>query len=78
MARELGVRYLLRGSVRRAGDRLRITAELVDGTDGAHLWAESYDGAFAEVFAFQDRITAERRDGDRARDPGGRARARPA
>ena len=58
VARELGVRYLLRGSVRRAGERLRITAELVDGTDGAHLWAASYDGAFAEVFAFQDHITA--------------------
>ena len=57
VARELGVRYLLRGSVRRAGDRLRITAELMDGTAGTHLWAESYDGAFAEVFAFQDRIT---------------------
>ena len=57
VAQELGVRYLLRGTVRRAGDRLRISAELMDGTAGTHLWAESYDGAFAEVFAFQDRIT---------------------
>ena len=57
VARELGVRYLLEGSVRRAGDRLRITAELVDGETGAQLWSESFDGALAEVFDFQDRIT---------------------
>ena len=59
VARELGVRYVLEGSVRRAGDTLRITAQLVDGTTGAHLWAERFDGALDEVFAFQDRITAD-------------------
>ena len=59
VARELGVRYVLEGSVRRAGDRLRITAQLVDGGTGAHLWAEHFDGALGDVFAFQDRITAD-------------------
>ena len=59
VARELGVRYVLEGSVRRAGDQLRITAQLVDGGTGAHLWAEHFDGALGDVFAFQDRITAD-------------------
>ena len=59
VARELGVRYVLEGSVRRAGDQLRITAQLVDGGTGAHLWAEHFDGALDDVFAFQDRITAD-------------------
>ena len=59
VARELGVRYLLQGSVRRVGDRLRITAQLVDGDSGAQLWAEHFDGALADVFEFQDRITAD-------------------
>ncbi|MEX0859636.1 MAG: adenylate/guanylate cyclase domain-containing protein, partial [Cucumibacter sp.] len=54
---ELGVRYVLEGSVRRAGNRLRITAQLVDGTNGAHLWANNYDGALEDVFDMQDRIT---------------------
>ncbi len=53
----LGVRYLLEGSVRRAGDRLRINAQLLDAASGSHLWAERYDGALAEVFDLQDRIT---------------------
>jgi TolB-like protein len=57
IAAELGVRYLLEGTVRRAGDRLRITAQLIDGETGGHLWSESCDGALAEVFDFQDRIT---------------------
>jgi TolB-like protein len=59
IATDLGVRYVLEGSVRRAGDRLRITAQLVDGITGAHLWAEHFDGALSEVFAFQDRITED-------------------
>ena len=58
VAAELGVRYLLEGTVRRGGDRLRITAELVDGESGAQLWSESLEGALDEVFDFQDRITA--------------------
>ncbi|MEO7223691.1 MAG: winged helix-turn-helix domain-containing protein [Devosia sp.] len=54
---ELGARYLLEGSVRRSGDRLRITAQLIDGASGAHLWAHSYDGTVYDVFETQDRIT---------------------
>ena len=57
-ARDLGVRYLVQGSVRRGGDRLRLAAALIDGEDGAALWAESFEGRLDEVFAFQDRITA--------------------
>jgi TolB-like protein len=56
-AAELGVRYALEGSIRRMGDRLRVTAQLLDAQSGAHLWAEKYDGATADIFAFQDRIT---------------------
>ena len=57
VASELGVRYVLEGSVRRAGRRLRITAQLVDGTSGAHLWADRFDGGVEDVFDVQDRIT---------------------
>jgi hypothetical protein len=57
VARDLGVRYVLEGSVRRSGDRLRITAQLLDGATGAPLWAEHFDGALSDVFDFQDRIT---------------------
>lgn len=56
-ARELGVRYVLEGSVRLAGDRLRVTAQLIDADNGSHLWADKYDGGVAEVFDVQDRIT---------------------
>jgi TolB-like protein len=59
VAQTLGVRYVLQGSVRRAGDRLRITAQLVEGGSGTHLWAKHFDGALAEVFDFQDRITED-------------------
>jgi len=58
VARELGVRYLLEGSVRKAGNRLRITAQLIDAATGAHLWADKFDGSLEDVFDFQDRITA--------------------
>ena len=54
---DLGVRYVLEGSIRRAGDRLRIAAQLVECENGQHIWAEQFDGAVAEVFDFQDRIT---------------------
>ena len=57
VAEELGVRYVLEGSVRRAGDRLRISAQLVEAATGANLWAEKFEGALEEVFDFQDRIT---------------------
>jgi adenylate cyclase len=56
-ARDLGVRYVLSGSVRRAGQRLRIGAELADGSSGTHLWGHQFDGGLNEVFAFQDAIT---------------------
>lgn len=58
VSRELGVRYLLEGSVRKAGQRLRITAQLIDATTGTHLWADKFDGSLEDVFDFQDRITA--------------------
>jgi adenylate cyclase len=56
IARELGVRYVLEGSVRRSGDQLRINAQLIEAGSGGHIWAETYDGAVGEVFALQDRI----------------------
>lgn len=57
VGRELGVRYVLEGSVRRGGERLRITTQLVDATSGAHIWAERFEGDIGDVFALQDRIT---------------------
>ena len=56
IARELGVRYILEGSVRRAGDTLRITARLIDASTDDHLWTEKYDGAVGDVFLFQERL----------------------
>ncbi|HEX2887405.1 tetratricopeptide repeat protein, partial [Vineibacter terrae] len=57
VARALGVRYVLEGSVRRAGERLRISAQLVDAQSGAHHWAERYDRQLGDIFAVQDEIT---------------------
>ncbi len=57
VAKELGVRYVLEGSVRRVGDHVRINAQLVDATTGGHLWAERYDGTLEDVFALQDKVT---------------------
>ena len=57
VARELGVRYVLEGSVRKVGDRVRITAQLVDGETGHHLWAERYDRDLQDDFTLQDEIT---------------------
>jgi TolB-like protein len=57
IARELGVRYLLEGSVRKAGNRLRITGQLVEASTGAHLWADRFDGNFDDVFDLQDKVT---------------------
>ena len=54
---ELGVRYVLEGSVRKAGSRLRITGQLIDTSTGAHLWADRFDGALADVFELQDQVT---------------------
>ncbi len=59
VARELGIRYVLEGSVRRVGDVVRINTQLIDGVSGAHIWAERYDGTLADIFALQDRVTSE-------------------
>jgi TolB-like protein/tetratricopeptide (TPR) repeat protein len=59
VAKELGVRYVLEGSVRRSGDKLRISTQLVDGNTGAHLWADHFDGDLKDVFEFQDTITSQ-------------------
>jgi len=57
VSRELGVKYVLEGSVRKAGDKVRITAQLVDAKTGHHLWAERYDRDLKNIFALQDEIT---------------------
>ena len=56
-ARELGVRYVLEGSVRKGGNRVRITAQLIDAGTNNHIWADRYDGDLTDVFALQDTIT---------------------
>jgi len=58
VGRELSVRYVLEGSVRKAANRVRISGQLVDTTTGAHLWAEHFDGSLEDVFELQDRVTA--------------------
>jgi adenylate cyclase len=57
VSRELGVRYVLEGSVRKSGDQVRITAQLIDATTGNHLWAERYDRELKDIFIVQDEIT---------------------
>ena len=59
VSREQGVRYVLEGSVRKAGNRVRVTAQLIDATTGHHLWAERYDRDLEDIFAVQDEITRE-------------------
>ncbi|MCZ6522711.1 MAG: adenylate/guanylate cyclase domain-containing protein [Alphaproteobacteria bacterium] len=59
VAAELGVRYVLEGSVRKAGQRVRINAQLIDGMSGGHLWAERYDRDLEDIFAVQDEVTHE-------------------
>jgi TolB-like protein len=58
VGRELGVRYVLEGSVRKAGNRIRITDQLIDSTKGAHLWADRFDGGLEDVFDLQDQVTS--------------------
>jgi adenylate cyclase len=58
VAQELGVRYVLEGSVRKAGNRVRITGQLIDTTTGAHIWADRFDGALDDIFELQDRIAS--------------------
>ena len=57
VGRELGVRYVLEGSVRRSSDRLRFTGQLIDATSGAHIWADRFEGQMNDVFDLQDRFT---------------------
>ena len=59
VGRELGVRYVLEGSVRKAGARLRITGQLIDVSTGAHLWAYRFDGALEDIFDLQDKVTQQ-------------------
>ncbi len=59
VGRELGVRYVLEGSVRKSGGRVRITGQLIEASTGAHLWADKFDGALEEVFDLQDGITEQ-------------------
>ncbi|MCZ6743575.1 MAG: adenylate/guanylate cyclase domain-containing protein, partial [Alphaproteobacteria bacterium] len=59
VGRDLGVRYVLEGSVRRGGDRVRVTAQLIDTGSGVHVWADRYDGTLDDVFTLQDDITAK-------------------
>jgi adenylate cyclase len=58
ISRELGVRYILEGSVRRGNRRVRVTAQLLDGTDGSHIWADRYDGELEDIFDLQDQLTS--------------------
>lgn len=56
IGRELGVRYVLEGSVRKGGNRVRITAQLIDALTDTHLWADRFDGSLEDIFALQDRV----------------------
>jgi len=58
VGRELGVRYLLEGSVRKAGNKVRIAGQLIDATSGAHLWADRFEGTIEDIFDLQDRVTS--------------------
>jgi adenylate cyclase len=59
VSREMGVRYVLEGSVRKAGEQLRITAQLIDATTGGHVWSDRYDRQLRDIFALQDEITQQ-------------------
>jgi adenylate cyclase len=71
VGRELGVRYVLEGSVRKAGQRVRITAQLIDAANGTHLWADRFDGSLEDIFDFQDQVALSSR---RCRPPRPRVR----
>src|SRR6201984_1069781 len=58
VAQELGVRYVLEGSVRKAGNRVRITGQLIDTATGAHIWADRFDGALNDIFELQDQVAS--------------------
>src|SRR5262249_27228380 len=59
VSRELGVKYVLEGSARRAGDRIRINAQLIDAVAGGHIWAERFDCDLADIFAVQDEVISK-------------------
>jgi len=61
VGRDLGVRYVLEGSVRKAGGRVRITAQLIDAQSGTHIWADRFDGSLEDVFDLQDKVVERRR-----------------
>ena len=71
VARELGVRYVVEGSVRKMADRIRITAQLIDAASGNHLWSERFDRNIDELFEVQDELTQNHR-GDAGGAAGGR------
>src|SRR5207249_8305262 len=56
VGQELGVRYVLEGSVRKGGNRVRITAQLIDALSGAHLWSDRFDGSLEDIFELQDKV----------------------
>ncbi len=58
VGRDLGVRYILEGGVRKAGSRVRVTGQLIDASTGAHIWAERFDGELSDIFALQDEVTS--------------------
>src|SRR5438132_3725779 len=58
VGRELGIRYVLEGSVRKAGERVRITAQFIDALTGTHLWADRFDGSLEDVFDLQDKVAS--------------------
>jgi len=58
IGRELGVRYVLEGSVRKAANRVRITGQLIDAAAGTHLWAERFEGSLDDIFELQDQVAA--------------------
>ena len=78
VGRELGVRYVLEGSVRKAADRVRITGQLIDATTAGHLWADRFEGTLDNIFELQDQTNRKRRRRDRAAARARRDRARQA
>ena len=78
VGRELGVRYVVEGSVRKAASRVRITAQLVDASTGAHLWADRFDGTLEDIFDLQDQVTSGVVGVNRAENRASRDRARQA
>ena len=68
VGRELGVRYVLEGSIRKSSNRIRVTGQLIDTLTGNHIWAERYDRVLEDIFAVQEEVTQSHRRRDRATD----------